>query len=222
MKPARKSNIIKFLEAYNRFFTEQETQDYKNVEILFLTKDESERRIIAGKKESIIVGILITVALPKLLLFFIEGFMTFVFILSTLLLSLVIVTFEITRINDNQINFQVFDGVALQKLYLLYTRGHALTAKMNKNFEMKISLRAQLEYDHCSYFGFYEQPTINIYAASNENTNYISRSSKQLKLVGDQLPHNPFMFEADTCQVRILNYFWIIGILKLFYMPKRF
>ena len=70
MKPARKSNIIKFLEAYNRFFTEQETQDYKNVEILFLTKDESERRIIAGKKESIIVGILITVALPKLLLFF--------------------------------------------------------------------------------------------------------------------------------------------------------
>ena len=48
MKLARESNIIKFLEAYNRFFTDQETQDYKNVEILFLTKDESERRIIAG------------------------------------------------------------------------------------------------------------------------------------------------------------------------------
>ena len=52
MKLARESNIIKFLEAYNRFFTDQETQDYKNVEILFLTKDESERRIIAGNKKN--------------------------------------------------------------------------------------------------------------------------------------------------------------------------
>ena len=162
-----------------------------------------------------------TVALPKLLFSFVEGFMTFGFILSTLLLYLVIVTFEITRMNDNQTNYQVFDGVALQKLYLLYTQGHALTAKMNKNFEMKISLRFQLEYDHCSYFGFYEQPTINIYAASNENASYISRASKQLKLVGDQLPHYPFMFEADTCQVRILNYFWIIGILKLLLHAKK-
>ena len=110
---------------------------------------------------------------------------------------------------------RLFDGMALQKLYILYTNGHAVTATMNENFEMKISQRFQLEYDYCSYFGFYEQPTINIYAASNENASYISRASKQLKLVGDQLPHYPFMFEADTCQVRILNYFWIIGILRL-------
>ena len=146
--------------------------------------------------------------------------MTFVFILSTLLISLVIVTFEITRINEIHTNHRVYDGMALQKLYLLYTQGHAVTATMNKNFEMKISRRFQLEYDPCSYFGFYEQPTINIYAASNENTSYISRASKKLKLVGDQLPHNPFMFEADTCQVKILNYFWIIGILKLHHFFK--
>ena len=44
----KESNIIKFLEAYNRFFTNQEKTDFKNVEILFLTRDESERRIIAG------------------------------------------------------------------------------------------------------------------------------------------------------------------------------
>ena len=80
---------------------------------------------------------------------------------------------------------------------------------------MKISQRFQLDYDHCGYFGFYEHPRINIYAASNENASYISRASKDFKLVGDQLPHYPFMFEVDTCQVRILNYFWIIGILRL-------
>ena len=141
--------------------------------------------------------------------------MTFVFILSTLLLSLVIVTFKITSIKDNQTNHRVFDGVALQKLYLLYTQGHAVTATMNKNYEMKISQRFQLDYDHCGYFGIYEHPRIHIYAASNENTSYISRTSKEFKLAGDQLPHYPFLFEADTCQVRILNYFWIIGILKL-------
>ena len=44
----KESNIIKFLEAYDRFFTNQEKADLKNVEILFLTRDESERRIIAG------------------------------------------------------------------------------------------------------------------------------------------------------------------------------
>ena len=109
---------------------------------------------------------------------------------------------------------QLFEGMALQKLYILYTNGHAVTASLNKNVEMKISQRFQLEYDHCSYFGFYEQPTIHIYAASNVNTSYITRNSKHLKFVGDQMPHYPFMFEADTCQVRILNYFWIIGILK--------
>ena len=153
--------------------------------------------------------------LSKVLYLFIQGFMIFVFILSTLLLSLVILTFEVTRINDNQTNHQIFDGMALQKLYLLYTQGHAITATMNKNFEMKISQRFQLDYDHCGYFGIYEHPRIHIYAASNENTSYISRTSKEFKLAGDQLPHNPFLFEADTCQVRILNYFWIIGILRL-------
>ena len=153
--------------------------------------------------------------LSKVLYLFIQGFMTFVFILSTLLLSLVILTFEITRINNTQTNHQIFDGMALQKLYLLYTQGHAVTATMNKNYKMKISQRFQLDYDHCGYFGFYEHPRINIYAASNENASYISRASKDFKLVGDQLPHYPFMFEVDTCQVRILNYFWIIGILRL-------
>ena len=92
---------------------------------------------------------------------------------------------------------RLFDGMALQKLYILYTNGHAVTATMNENFEMKISQRFQLEYDYCSYFGFYEQPTIHIYAASNTNTSYITRNSKRLKFVGDQIPHHPFIFEVD-------------------------
>ena len=53
-----------------------------------------------------------------------------------------------------------------------------------------------------------------------KNTSYITRNSKRLKFVGDQLPHYPFMFEADTCQVRILNFFWLIGILKLLLHAK--
>ena len=135
---------------------------------------------------------------------------------SLFLLSLMVMIMAATIHEEVILNLrkQLFEGMALQKLYILYTNGHAVTASLNKNVEMKISQRFQLEYDHCSYFGFYEQPTIHIYAASNVNTSYITRNSKHLKFVGDQMPHYPFMFEADTCQVRILNYFWIIGILK--------
>ena len=48
MKHGKKLNVIKFLEAYNRFFTDQEKHDFINEEILFLTRDESEKRIIVG------------------------------------------------------------------------------------------------------------------------------------------------------------------------------
>ena len=39
-----------------------------------------------------------------------------------------------------------------------------------------------------------------------KNISCITRNSKHLKFVGDQLAHYPFMFEADTWQVRILNF----------------
>ena len=153
-----------------------------------------------------------------------KGFLVMIMISSIFLLSLMAIMMAITVPEEIILNLRkrLFEGMALQKLYILYTNGHAVTATMNKNFEMKISQRFLLEYDHCSYFGFYEQPTIHIFAASNKNTSYITRNSKHLKFVGDQLPHNPFMFEVDTCQVRILNFFWIIGNMKLLLHAKRY
>ena len=65
--------------------------------------------------------------------------------------------------------------------------------------EMKILQRFQLEYDHCSYFGFYEQPTIHIFAASNKNTSYITRNSKHLKFANWKLLNLHFQKNRLSC-----------------------
>ena len=44
MKLNKKSYIFKFFKAYERFFTDQEKDDVMGEEILFLTREESEKR----------------------------------------------------------------------------------------------------------------------------------------------------------------------------------
>ena len=105
---------------------------------------------------------------------------------------------------------RLFEGMALQKMYILYTNGQAVTAILNKDLTLDISSRFKLDYDPCGYFGYFDQ-SINIYAASNKNVSYITRNLKSFKFVGDKLPHYPFTFEMDSSQVRISDQFWIIG-----------
>ena len=49
MKLNKKSNIFKFFKAYERFFTDQEKDDVMGEEILFLTREESEKRLFVGE-----------------------------------------------------------------------------------------------------------------------------------------------------------------------------
>ena len=49
MKLNKKSHIFKFFKAYERFFTDQEKDDVMGEEILFLTREESEKRLFLGK-----------------------------------------------------------------------------------------------------------------------------------------------------------------------------
>ena len=50
MKVDKKSYVFKIFKAYERFFTDQEKVDVMGEEILFLTREESERRLFVGKK----------------------------------------------------------------------------------------------------------------------------------------------------------------------------
>ena len=49
MRLNKKSYIFKFFKAYERFFTDQEKDDVMGEEILFLTREESEKRLFVGK-----------------------------------------------------------------------------------------------------------------------------------------------------------------------------
>ena len=49
MRLNKKSYIFKFFNAYERFFTDQEKDDVMGEEILFLTREESEKRLFVGK-----------------------------------------------------------------------------------------------------------------------------------------------------------------------------
>ena len=50
MKVNKNSYVFKIFKAYERFFTDQEKADVMGEEILFLTREESERRLFVGKK----------------------------------------------------------------------------------------------------------------------------------------------------------------------------
>ena len=135
-----------------------------------------------------------------------------ILIASTCLFSLLLILGEITH--DDLIlhpRKRIFEGMAIQKLYILYTNGHALSATMTKDIKMKISQLFKLEYDPCSYFGLYNQPTINIFAGSNINVSYITRDLQNAKFIGDEMPHTPIMFEVNSLHLQVSNHFWIIG-----------
>ena len=50
MKVNKKSYVFKIFKAYERFFTDHEKADIMGEEIIFLTRQESERRLFVGKK----------------------------------------------------------------------------------------------------------------------------------------------------------------------------
>ena len=50
MKVNKKSYVFKIFKLYERFFTDREKVDVMGEEILFLTREESERRLFVGKK----------------------------------------------------------------------------------------------------------------------------------------------------------------------------
>ena len=50
MKLNKNSKFFKFFKAYDRFFTDKIKDDVLGEEILFLTREESEKRLLVGKE----------------------------------------------------------------------------------------------------------------------------------------------------------------------------
>ena len=105
-----------------------------------------------------------------------------------------------------------FDDMANSKLYVIYTRGHTAMMEFQKNLKLKVTRKRQLQYDMCSYFGFYDYPYLNIFAGSNKNTSQINTKNSAVKMIGREMPkHGQFYFEVDSSFVVSSSYFWIIG-----------
>ena len=84
--------------------------------------------------------------------------------------------------------------------------------EFQKNLQIKVTRKRQLQYDMCSYFGFYDYPYLNIFAGSNKNTSQINTKNSAVKMIGREMPqHGQFYFEVDSCFVVSSSYFWIIG-----------
>ena len=49
MKLNKNSKFIKFFKAYDRFFTDKIKDDVMGEEILFLSREQSEKRLFVGK-----------------------------------------------------------------------------------------------------------------------------------------------------------------------------
>ena len=104
-----------------------------------------------------------------------------------------------------------FDGMANQKLYLVYTNGDAITMKLLKDSTIKVNRKLKLDYDVCSYFGYYDQSYLNIFAGSVKNTSKIT-NNMDMKMIGRKMPNEPYHFETDSTYVMTGDFFWVIGI----------
>ena len=143
---------------------------------------------------------------------YVLGFTILSILLSCILILLVIVVVLVTFESKNLANRErYFDGIANQKLFLIYSNGHVLTMKLKKDLSFKAIRKPKFEYDICSYFGFYEYPFLNVYAGSIRNVSNINSNSKDLKIIGKTLPDIPYHFEVDSTYAMTRDYFWVIG-----------
>ena len=104
-----------------------------------------------------------------------------------------------------------FDGMAIQKLYLVYTHGDAVTMTLRKDSTIKVNRKSKLDYDICSYFGYYEQSYLNLFAGSIENVSKITYNNMNMKMIGRKMPDEPYHFETDSTYVLTGHFFWVIG-----------
>lgn len=132
--------------------------------------------------------------------------------LSCILILLVIILVLVTLDSKNLANRErYFDGIANQKLFLLYSNGHTLKAELKKDLSFKAIRKPKFDYDICSYFGFYDYPFLNIYAGSIRNISEINSNYKDMRIIGKTLPNIPYHFEVDSTYAVTGDFFWVIG-----------
>lgn len=135
-----------------------------------------------------------------------------IFLNITLSFLVILISYSVIESSTLKIRERQFDGVAFQKLYLLYTNGHTITLKLNNDFTIKVSRKLKLDYDICSYFGYYNQPYLNIFAGSIKNISKINTNNRDMKILGRHMPSVPYHFEVDSTTVQSGDYFWVIGM----------
>ena len=128
-----------------------------------------------------------------------------------ILISHAIIDTSITKIRERQ-----FDEVAVQKLYLVYTNGHTITMKLRNDLTVIVSRELKLDFDICSYFGYHDQPYLNIFAGSIKNISKVNANNRYMKILGRHMPSVPYHFEVDSTTVQTGDYFWVIGTYKKF------
>ena len=142
-------------------------------------------------------------------------------ILSFCVLIVTLILFSIGSSNITLERERFFDGMANQKLYIVYTNGHAITMELKKNYQLRVTRKKKLEYDICSYYGYYDNQNINIFAGSRINIGRQFSEISDTKIIQQAMPNSfdkcnngyclPFNFEVDSSYVETNEYFWIIG-----------
>ena len=150
-----------------------------------ITKSESEHRILLG--------------------------CIFLVILFGLWSTTIIILFATLQPETIGIRERYFDGMANSKIYVVYSRGHTAMMEFQKNLKLRVTRKQKLEYDSCSYFGFYDYPFLNLYAGSNNNISQITAKSNGIKLIGRKMPDVPYNFAVDSSFAVSSSYFWVIG-----------
>ena len=142
-------------------------------------------------------------------------------ILSFCVLIVTLILFSIGSSNITLERERFFDGMANQKLYIVYTNGHAITMELKKNYQLRVTRKKKLEYDICSYYGYYDNQNINVFAGSRKNIERQFSEVSDMKILQQAMPNSfdkctngycvPFNFEVDSSYVVTNEYFWIIG-----------
>ena len=150
------------------------------------------------------------------------------YMISALILFIALVSFtcwivNLTKDPEQRESYYILpEGkMPIQKAFLVYTFGHAITVSLRKSLMLYVEIKPKLQTDLCGHFGYFSESNIIVFTSnSSKNPNDVEKFNRMIK--GYNLPihstrskkdidKSPRYFSPASMYVQSKDYFWIIG-----------
>ena len=154
---------------------------------------------------------------------YLSGYMISALILFIALVSFTYWIVSLTKDPEQRESYYILpEGkMPIQKAFLVYTFGHAITVSLRKNLMLYVEIKPKLQTDLCGHFGYFSESNIIVFTSNHSNNlNDIQKFNRMIKgyylpihsiTTKQEIDKRPHYFSPSSMYVQSSEYFWIIG-----------